>query len=82
MDRASLIPLVERQNQGFLAVVDSDGLFKQAGHSAGSQEYTEYVKNPCQQIAARFLLFIKFGPLVDPGESTPADKLLLSVHIK
>lgn len=33
-------------------------------------------------MAARLLLFIKSGPLVDRGESIAADKFLLRVHIK
>lgn len=36
----------------------------------------------CQQVAARLLLFIKFGPLVNHCESTSANKSLLGVHSK
>lgn len=43
--------------------------------------YTEYVRSPCQQMANR-LFFIKFGFLIDHGESIPADKFLLGGSYK
>lgn len=44
-----------------------------------SSWYTVYVRRRslCQQMAARLLLFIKFGPSVDHGESTSAGKIFL-----
>lgn len=87
LHRAGLSPLVKRQNQYFHAMVNSDsgneqGIVQEAENSVwDSSQYTEYMRSPCQQMATRHL-FIKFGPLVDHGESISADKFLLSVHSK
>lgn len=50
------------------------------GYNVGSPEFN--VRTPCQQMATRLLLFIKFGSLVDPRKSISADKFLPGVHIK
>lgn len=40
------------------------------------------VRSPCQQMASRLLLFTKFGPYINHGESISEDKFLLEALIK
>lgn len=74
-----------KTNSGFPAVVGSDSVNKYRKPRVQSQVlpvYTEYVRSPCQQMAARVLLFVKFGPLVDHGKSISEDQFLVRVHIR
>lgn len=82
----------QKNKTRFPAVFDSDGVNKRG--MVQSQEfssrffpvynvqYTTYRRSPCQQMAAKLLLFIKFGSSIGHGESITADKFLLGVHIK
>lgn len=74
--------MVERQNHPFPAVIDSAGVNKWGIENIvlGFSQHVEYVSSPCKQIAARLLLFITFGPLVNHGESISGEKLF-RVHI-
>lgn len=67
----------------WLRLCNKQGIVREAqGSIWGSSWCTENVRSPCQQMAARLLLLIKFGPLIDPRGSISADKFLPGVHIK
>lgn len=40
----------------------------------------EFLRSPCQHMASRPPLFIKFGPWIDHGESISEGKFFLRVH--
>ena len=88
LEREGLSTLVKRGRQELPYIGDSLGINEQSivrkakSSVWGSYQYTEYVRSPCQQMVARFLLFRKFAPSVDHEESMSADKFLLGVHIK
>lgn len=78
-------PLVERRNElsGRLRWCKQAGTGKEAESPVwASTQCREYMRSPCQQMAAMFLLFINFGPSVDPGVSILADKFFVGVHVK
>lgn len=83
-----LVHWSKEETRNPLLIVDSGGITEQGivllavSSVGGSSQYTEHVRSPCPQMAARLLLVIKFEPSVDHGESISADKLLLRVHIK
>lgn len=67
----------------WLRLCNKQGIVQEAQSSVwGFSWRAENVRSPCQQMAARLLLLIKFGSLIDPGESISADKFLPGVHIK
>lgn len=88
LDRAGLSLLVERGNQGFPAVVNSDGVNKWAkvweakSSFWGSSHTQSACEVPVWKWPVESLLFIKFGPSVDYEEPISSDKFFLRVHIK
>ena len=78
------VHFAKRQTQGFQAVVDSDP-YKQAGHSAGSQElglrFFPIYRVHEKRLSANDSNY-KSWALVDHEAFISADKFLLRVHIK
>lgn len=69
--------------QGFSVVVDSDGIKKHSiEQEAKVLSSIRSTWEAHQQMAARLLLLIKFGPSIDHRVSISADKFLPWVHIK
>lgn len=84
----SSFKLVKDETRSSFRIVDSDGTNEQGieweakSSLKESSQYTEYMRRPCQQIAARLSLFIKFVPLFDHWKPISAGKFILGDHIK